>query len=140
MEKKAMYLTIATLLLLSIVLVGAVSAAPAAPKPKPLATPKLLSPANNSVENLFIDFHWKPVKNADFYWLELISCDASFLNCRPLPNTPFYSEQPFIHDLDWIGQSWEGETNGPTGIWVVYALTIDPNSISASAPRYFSVM
>ena len=102
-----MYLTIATLLLLSIVLVGAVSAAPAAPKPKPLATPKLLSPANNSVENLFIDFHWKPVKNADFYKLSLQTCDASFLNCHEHLISPLTTDQTFaqLHWIDWIGEN-----------------------------------
>ena len=140
MEKKAMYLTIATLLLLSIVLVGAVSAAPAAPKPKPLAIPKLLSPANNTVfvynENLIIDLSWKPVKNADLYFVSLQHCDASYLNCLENRVSPIPTEQTFAQ-LRW--RAWIGEGGSPNVRWLVYAVT-DGQPYSPSAPRYFSVM
>ena len=139
MKKKAMYLTIATFLLLSIVLVGAVSAAPAAPKPKTLATPKLLYPANNAVfvsdENLIIDFSWKPVKNADYYKLSLQSCDASYLFCHEHLMSPKTTDQTFyqIHWIDWIG-----ENGDPNVRWLVYAYT-DEQPSKPSALRSFSV-
>ena len=140
MKKKAMYLTIATFLLLSIVLVGAVSAAPAAPKPKPLAIPKLLSPANNTVfvynENLIIDLSWKPVKNADLYFVSLQHCDASYLNCLENRVSPIPTEQTFAQ-LRW--RAWIGEGGSPNVRWLVYAVT-DGQPYSPSAPRYFSVM
>ena len=140
MKKKAMYLTIATLLLLSIVLVGAVSAAPAAPKPKTLATPKLLYPANNAVfvynENLSIDFSWKPVKNADHYFVSLQNCDASYLNCGEHRISPLYSDQT-SDQIRW--RDWIGEYGSPNVRWLVYAVT-DGQPYSPSAPRYFSVM
>lgn len=138
--KKAMYLTTVAFLLLSIVLVGAVSAAPAAPKPKTLATPKLLYPANNAVfvynENLIIDFSWKPVKNADYYYVSLQNCDASYLNCLENRVSPIPTEQTFAQ-LKW--RNWIGEYGSPNVRWLVYAVT-DGQPYSPSAPRYFSVM